>query len=213
MLAKVLEVQGLANEAIDILENVQPPVRDSFEITFERARLLYRVKGPQAALELLESMVVNYPEDADLLAFHADFASMEGVDTRAEMVRSMQEIQRAQELAPNDPKVKEIAQSVYFTFQEGIVQLENGGYDYLWLTSTPDLPTPWPTLPEPTLAPPTATTPAPITETTVPAQEATSTPVPVTPAPSSASNPLCGSAFLVPLGLVWLVRRKSMLRS
>jgi hypothetical protein len=166
------------------------------------------IEAYEKCLALLPSDALWHAGYADLLAFHADFAAMEGLDTRTEMVRSMQEIQRAQELAPNDPKVKEIAESIYFTFQDGIVRLENGKYDYLWLTTTPELPTPWPTFPEPTLAPPTATTPAPVTETTVPVQEATSTPVPATPAPSSPSNPLCGSAFLIPLGLILLVRRK-----
>ena len=164
------------------------------------------VESYEKSLTLLPNDALWHAGFADLLAFHSSFASMEGQDMRAEMVRSMQEIQRAQELSPNDPKVKEIAESIYYAFSDGIQPLESGGYDYLWLTATPGI-TPTFVYVEPTSMPtePPATTPPPFTETVVPAstREATST-----PAPDSATNPLCGSAFLLPLGLVWLARRK-----
>ena len=71
MLVKVLEMQGLSEEAIQALENAPLSIRDTLEVMFERARLLYRVKGPQAALVVLEKLVLEYPDDPDLLSFLA----------------------------------------------------------------------------------------------------------------------------------------------
>ena len=175
------------------------------------------------SIEAYEKSVTLLPNDAlwhagfaDLLAFHADFAAMEGEDSRAEMLRAMQEIHAALEISPDNTKVQEIAENVYFSFPADSVQRLESGYDFLWLTATPVLSTPTPAPVEPTLTPsatiPPLSTAIAVTvgeatsasaATAVPAGEATSTSTPVT-----ATNPLCGSAFLIPLGLVWLARRK-----
>lgn len=185
------------------------------EMYFFRRGYRYDAGGSelfQLSIAAYEKSLALLPDDAlwhagfaELLAVHSYYASQDGLDTRAEMVRSMQEIQRALELSPNDPKVQQIAESIYYFFPDGVQKLESG-YDYLWLTATPGLPTPEPTFTEPSAAP-SAATPPPAAETTVPVEEATSTPI---PAPESPTAPLCGSAFLLPLGLVWLARRKTI---
>lgn len=169
-------------------------------------RELYRL-----SVEAYEKAVTLLPDDglwhagfADLLAVHAYYVSWEGGDATAEALRSMQEIHRALELAPNDPKVKEIAEKIYYFFPDAVDLLESG-YDFLWLTATP-LP------PPPTIAPaseptstPEATSTPPAAETAVPTREAAPNPTAI---PPTAKNPLCGSAVLVPLALVWLARRR-----
>lgn len=167
---------------------------------------LYRL-----SLEAYEKAVTLLPDDglwragfADLLAVHAYYVSWEGGDPTGEALRSMQEIHRALELAPNDPKVREIAESIYYFFPDAVDLLESG-YDFLWLTATP-LPPP-PTI-APTLEPtrtPEATSTVPAAESAFPTSEAASNP---TPAPPGGGTPLCGSAILIPLGLVWLARRR-----
>ncbi|MEW6288036.1 MAG: hypothetical protein AB1509_17635, partial [Chloroflexota bacterium] len=168
---------------------------------------LYRL-----SVEAYEKAVALLPDDglwhagfADLLAVHAYYVSWEGGDATAEALRSMQEIHRALELAPNDPKVKEIAEKIYYFFPDAVNLLESG-YDFLWLTATP-LPSPptiAPTL-EPTATPEAESTPI-ATVSAVPTREASPNPTPV---PSSAGSPLCGSAVLIPLALVWLRRRRA----
>jgi hypothetical protein len=160
----------------------------------------------QLSIAAYEKAVTLLPDDAlwhagfaDLLAVHAYYASQEGQDATADMLRSMQEIHRALELSPNDPKVKEIAEEIYFFFPNAIVQLESG-YDFLWLTATPVFATPTivqvesTSTPEPVPASPTATS--------VP----TTTPTPIS-SPTPADNPICGTALIVPL-LAWFVGRK-----
>ncbi len=163
------------------------------------------IEAYEKCLSLLPDDALWHAGYANLLAVHAYYSSQELQDTRVEMLRSMQEIHRAQELSPNDAKVKEIAETIYYLFPDAIQQLESG-YDYLWLTATPDFPTLEPVPVEPTSVPSATETPLP-TATVVPEKEAT--PVP-NPTPISAANPLCGSAFLVPLGLVLLARRKTI---
>ena len=166
----------------------------------------------QLSVQAYEQAVTLKPDDAlwhagfaDLLAVHAYYDTQEGTDSRAEMLRSMQEIDLAIGLAPDDSKVQEIAEKIYFLFPEAIQQLESG-YDYLWLTATPELVL---AQAEPTETPieaastPPATAPPPAAESAVPAQEAEPTPAPATP-----KNPVCGTAFLIPFALVWFLRRR-----
>jgi tetratricopeptide (TPR) repeat protein len=164
----------------------------------------------QLSVDAYEEAVALLPDDglwhagfADLLSTHAYYASWEGEDATSETIRSMQEIDLALGLAPNDPKVKEIAEKIYYFFP-GAVELLEIGYDFLWLTATPvvDTPTDVPTLPTSTLQ---ATPELVSTATAVPTREAAPNPTPIPPA---AKNPLCGSAILAPLALFWFVRRK-----
>jgi hypothetical protein len=185
------------------------------EIFFFRKGFRHDAGGEQLyalSIQAYENAVSLKPDDAlwhagfaNLLQVHVYYAAQEvSQDMRPEMLRSMQEIQRALELKPNDPKVREIAETIYYSFPDAIQQLESG-YDFLWLTATPELPTPTLAPVEPTVTPP-ATTPPLATATTVPAIEASPT-----PAPTAASNPICGSALVAPLALFILTRRKQHL--
>jgi len=183
------------------------------EIFFYRRDFRRDVGGKQLyplSVEAYENAVRFLPDDAlwhagyaDLLSVHAYYAQWDGEDMTAEMLRSMQEIDRALELSPNDPKVNEIALDMYYLFPNAITQLESG-LDFPWLTATPvvESPTVAPAPSTPTLeAPPTAVS----TATTVPTKEA----VPVLPTDVPVGgNPLCGSMVVVPLVFVWMTWRK-----
>ncbi len=156
------------------------------------------------AVELKPNDPLWHAGFANLLGIHAYYASQEGENTTDEMLRSMQEIQRALEISPNDPKVKEIAESIYYLFPDAIKQYESG-YEFLWLTATPEPPASTETPIEPTLTPPATTSPLStpmVSPTPAGGTESTPTAVP------SAGSPLCGSALILPLALVLFARRK-----
>lgn len=169
------------------------------------------------SVQAYEQAVTLKPDDAlwhagfaDLLAVHAYYASQEGEDTNAEMLRSMQEIDLALALAPNDSKVREIAEAIYYLFPNAVELLEDG-YDFLWLTATPVV-APTETVIQPEYATSTleSAPPAP-TATLAPVIPLSPTPMPVTP---TARNPLCGAALIAPLvSILWVgfKRRKSTL--
>ncbi|MBI3160637.1 MAG: hypothetical protein HYZ26_13650 [Chloroflexi bacterium] len=162
------------------------------------------------SVEAYEKAVILLPNDAlwhagfaDLLAFHALYTAYAGSDVTAEAVRAMQEIQAALALKPNDPKVREIADEIFWTFNghpfEGAVREEGGEYVFLWLTATP---TPRPT------ATPESPSPTPAVEPTT-AHTPTRTSAPPAPSPAAPSSglPLCGAALL-PLALLAARRRR-----
>jgi len=170
------------------------------------------------SVESYENAVRLLPDDglwhagfADLLAIHAYYSQWEGSDYLTEALRSMQEIDIALGLAPKDPKVKEIAEKIYWFFP-GAVELLEIGYDFLWLTATPIVETPT-TIPlsptetlQPTSEPVSTSTPIDSTQSkSTPTSETIPAPTPVSPI---AKNPLCGSAALAPLALVWFAQRK-----
>jgi len=192
------------------------------EIFFYRRDFRRDAGGQQLyplSVEAYNKAVTLKPDDAlwhagfaNLLSLHAYYASWDGVDTTAEMLRSMQEIDRALDLAPNDPKVNEIAMDMYYLFPGAIEQLESG-LDFLWLTATPimETPTSIPASPTETVqaTPEPVSTQTPFAATqdeTSPAPEATQNPTTSSP---TAGNPLCGSFVLVPLALIWFARRRA----
>ncbi len=145
-----------------------------------------------ASKEAYQQAVTLKPEDALWHAGFADLLVYSGQwgcpDIPEDRIRALQEIRLALEIAPNDPKVQEIASIVSFLLPEGMTQKDNG-YDFPWLTQTPaptalPVPSSTPELPAPSPATPTPQPPLPSPET------------PPAPRPSL---PLCGSALLVPL--------------
>lgn len=164
----------------------------------------------RASIEAYEKAIALLPEDAlwhagfaDLLAIYAYYENMEGGDATAEALRSMQEINLALTLAPNDPKVQEIAEKIYYFFPTAINQLESG-YDFLWLTATPLPPSPTPVPAAEPTATPEATSTVTNADVVIATPEAAPTP---TATPPAGSIPLCASAMLIPLALLWLARR------
>ncbi|MBI5965100.1 MAG: tetratricopeptide repeat protein [Chloroflexi bacterium] len=162
---------------------------------------LYRL-----SIEAYEKCLAINPNDAqwhagfaDLLANRSYWDSFSNGPT-SDAYRALDETHTALQLAPNDPKVLEIAENIHYMFQDGMAQTESG-YDFLWLTQTPA-----PNLPTPTVAPafePTSV-PSTLTPTTVPE------PIPAEPEPvlpqSKPSLPICGSAALI--GVIWLGRKR-----
>jgi tetratricopeptide (TPR) repeat protein len=155
----------------------------------------------QLSIDAYKKCIALKPDDAQ---WHAGFADL--LASRSywdawygptpDTYRALDEIHTALQLAPNDPKVLEIAQNISYMFPDGISQ-NGSGYDFPWLTQTP---TAHP--PTPTIAPVVPATPIP-TSTEKP-QVAPSEPTPVAPA-SKPSLPICGSAALV--GVIWLARK------
>lgn len=58
-------------EGLDVLENASPSVKAVFPVAFERAKLIRQLHGPKAAVDTLEKLARDYPEEPDLLGFLA----------------------------------------------------------------------------------------------------------------------------------------------
>jgi hypothetical protein len=164
---------------------------------------LYQLAGQayEKAVSLKPSDPLWHAGFADLLSYHAYFQHMEGANTTAEALQALGEIRLALQLAPNDPKVQEIAAQMASEFPDGMVA-NGSSFDFPWLTSTP--------------LPPTLVVEALITtETPLPALTSTPNPTAVPPAPTSESHgeskptlPFCGGALLLPLGALILLQRR-----
>lgn len=150
----------------------------------------------QFSLQAYEKAVTLKPDDAlwhagfaDLLSYHAYFAAFNGADTTVETLHALREIQIALELAPNDPKVQEIADGIAFMFPDGMGR--NGDtFDFPWLTATP--------LPPTGIAAGDTVTQTPQSAPTREAEIASATPRAEATA-SSPSLPVCSSAIFIPL--------------
>ncbi len=168
----------------------------------------------QQSLEAYDKAVTLLPKDAlwhagyaDLLAYHAVWAGIEGADTTDEALHAIREIHTALDLAPMDAKVQEIAGGIAWSFPDGMKR--NGDiYDYPWLTATP---TPLPRTPDPAeLAQVVPSIAASQVLPSATAQVLADTPTPTALAAQTASPaatpkpslPVCGSALLLPLALV-----------
>lgn len=194
------------------------------------------------SLEAYEACLRLKPNDAQ---WHAGFAELLASraywdawmsDPIPESYRALEEIHTALQLAPRDPVVLGIAESMSWLLPDGMVTAE-AGYDFPWLTQTPTplTPTDTPTLEPtrtsvPTAIPQASATPSPTwtplspqqtvvvddakVATVVLATPPTSSAVvnqPTTPpeaTPATRTGP-CGSLVLVllPIG-VWVLRRR-----
>ncbi|NPV87722.1 MAG: hypothetical protein HPY45_17120 [Anaerolineae bacterium] len=156
------------------------------------------LKAYQKCLEILPGDAQWHAGFADLLVSKSYWESW-GQGPTTVTLRGIEEIHTALQLAPNDPKVREIAASISSMFPEAMLEVEDG-YDFPWLTQTPvfSLPTQTPVM---VFTPSATSTPEAATPTDTPAPSASDTPAvvvtsPVTPPPSK--SPLCASAALVP---------------
>jgi len=171
----------------------------------------------QLSIDAYEKAVTLKPDDAlwhagfaDLLALHAYYENFGSVDASPDKIRAMREIHRALELSPNDPKVKEIAEEIYFLFPEGIEQTDSG-YIFLWLTAT-SIPAS-PTVVQAEVTSTLEVETAPASPTGTPFDSPQDTPAPVTEAtpistPPTAKNPICGTAMIIPLALILFAGRR-----
>jgi len=107
----------------------------------------------QSSIAAYEKCLALNPEDAQWHAGFADLLASRSYWDRwmsgptADTYRAFNEIRTALQLAPNDPKVLEIADMIHSMFPDGMSQ-NGSGYDFPWLTQTP---TPIP--PPPTIVP------------------------------------------------------------
>lgn len=170
------------------------------------------VEAYENAVDLVPDEALWHAGLADLLANYAYFAALDGVDTRAEALRAMQEIHTALEIAPRDGRVAEIAEQIYWTYSDAI-ESKDGAYTFLWLTATP-------TLPVAAAVPPPAPTTLPVATRSSP----TASPVPPSPSPGAADSATpepqpasgirlpCGSAAVaaLPMAVLLVSRRRGV---
>jgi tetratricopeptide (TPR) repeat protein len=70
-LSNVLVTRGMSEEGLAVIENSSPVVKNAFPVAFERARLIHKLHGAQAAVETLEKLARDYPEEPGLLGYLA----------------------------------------------------------------------------------------------------------------------------------------------
>jgi tetratricopeptide (TPR) repeat protein len=99
-LSNVLVQCERAEEGLKVIEQTSPTVRAFFPVAFERAKLIHRLHGAKAALEVLEKLVREYPEEPDLLGFLARVQAECGEVKAAERYAF-----RALRLDPNQPEL------------------------------------------------------------------------------------------------------------
>lgn len=70
-LSHVLVQLGQVEEGLQVLEEASPAVKAVFPVAFERGKLVHRLHGPEAALEILEKLEKDNPEEPELLGYLA----------------------------------------------------------------------------------------------------------------------------------------------
>ncbi len=144
---------------------------------------------------------------ADLLGYYACYAKYDGIDTRREAVKALQEIQLALQMAPKDEKVMVIANDLLYYLDGGIVKVGDE-FDFPWLTATPDWKTPTPE-PTATRTPKIVVTITAESENPGPTITAQSSQTAETPEPKK-TLPICGSVLLLPFGLLICFQQKKI---
>ncbi len=179
----------------------------------------------QASIEAYEASLALLPEDAlwhagfaDLLWFRYYFEEYFSANPdRADLQRVVEELQRAYELAPDEPFIVDLIDEVRFAIPD-VIGMDGDRYIFLYLTATPPLPATETPLPATSTAPPsTGTGTRPPTETrpaptqTAPLTTVPSTAPPAAPTPTDPAGrpglPVCGAAIFT-LGGVLLFWKK-----
>lgn len=114
-LSNVLVLRGRVEDGLTMIEQACPDVKTFFPVAFERAKLIRRLHGPQAAVDVLEKLVKDYPEEPDLLNFLARTQAECGEVKAAERYAF-----RALRLDPNQPDL---------TLMLGRLNRKNGNLD------------------------------------------------------------------------------------
>ncbi len=71
VLGKILSAQGRAEEALMVIDHALPNLEPDVRVLYERARLIYLLKGAGLALPALQHLVKIFPEHAEGLALLA----------------------------------------------------------------------------------------------------------------------------------------------
>lgn len=114
-LSSVLKLQGQVEKSLNVLEQSAPDVRSSFPVAFERVKLVNKLHGAQAAVELLNRLVNEYPDEPELLGFYAQVMAESGDIKTAERVAF-----KALRLDPNQPEL---------TMMLGLLERKSGQLD------------------------------------------------------------------------------------
>lgn len=69
--ARILIKNNNEKEALSELNNAVAEIPDSLDLNLERAQLVYRLEGTDAALPILKSMAVKFPQDDQVMAYLA----------------------------------------------------------------------------------------------------------------------------------------------
>lgn len=77
-LSKALNRGGKEEQSLGIIEEKLAEMPPSLPLLFERARLVYKLKGAPAASGLVAKLVQTHPEDADVLAMMARIQAESG---------------------------------------------------------------------------------------------------------------------------------------
>ena len=156
---------------------------------------------------------------ADLLwsRYYWDFYMISQPDVEGYLPATLSHLKTALEFDPNNELAYNLLMEIIFSMdgavavKEGYAVDESGRYepdnfDYLALTATPLPPTPYGGFPTETALPPTAGFVMPTQVPSTPTINSATT----EPPPPIDTNPLCGSAFLLPalLGMVWVGTRR-----
>jgi Flp pilus assembly protein TadD len=83
-LSHVLVQLGRVEEGMQVLEEASPAVKMVFPVAFERGKLAHRLHGPEAALDILEKLEKDYPEEPELLGYLARLQAEYGDSKAAE---------------------------------------------------------------------------------------------------------------------------------
>jgi tetratricopeptide (TPR) repeat protein len=159
----------------------------------------------ERCLELLPNDPLWHYGYADLLWAHYQygiyFAGKN--DTEGILAKTLTALQTALALDPNNELAKNMLLDISYQIPQAVQRGDDGSFILRGLTATPVPPTPWGGFPTETPQPtpePAATTQAKSTPTSQPAQ---------TDEPAT-TNPLCGSAFLLPalFGIVFVLKRR-----
>jgi tetratricopeptide (TPR) repeat protein len=160
----------------------------------------------QASIQAYEKCLSLKPEDAQWHAGFADLLASRvywdawGGNYGPDAFRALEEIRTALHLAPEDSVVQEIAQNISYWLPGGLVE-SGDGYDFPWLTATPTA--------KATIILPPTTTPVAAVKTTLsePSETPQSAPVSPSEAPKPTST-LCGSTLLIPLVMLFWLRKR-----
>src|SRR5271157_126974 len=68
ILSKVYVKQSNYKDGLNVLERSLARIQPSYELLFERSKLVYRIQGPQAALPLVRELSESNPENAEVLS-------------------------------------------------------------------------------------------------------------------------------------------------
>lgn len=74
-LSRVLQSKGKVEEGLAVIEQSLPGLAESLPVQYERAWLVYRLKGGPAASGLVNKLAQSYPEDAQTLGLLAQVQS------------------------------------------------------------------------------------------------------------------------------------------